>query len=98
MLNMNKPVILVTGGAGCIGSHLCKALLDKNNHVICMDNYWSGNKRNIQNFFENPDFEFIQQDVIKSYDFYEDEIYTPACYALLPSTKKTVFLPLKRVF
>lgn len=57
--------VLVAGGAGFIGSHLCKSLLADNYKVICVDNLITGDKRNIEDFFGNPQFEFIEQDIIK---------------------------------
>ena len=51
--------ILVTGGAGFIGSHLCQALLSSNNKVTCLDNLYTGNKQNIKNLISNPDFELL---------------------------------------
>ena len=74
--------ILVTGGAGFIGSHLCKALLDLGNKVICIDNLFTGSKDNIQDLMDHPNFEFINHDIIKPY--YRDnidEIYNLACPA-----------------
>ena len=74
--------ILVTGGAGFIGSHLCRALLDLGHHVICLDNLFTGSKDNIFGLMENPNFEFINHDIIKPY-YREniDEIYNLACPA-----------------
>ena len=79
---MKRKIILVTGGAGFIGSHLCEALLKQNNHVICLDNLSTGSLQNIDKFNENPNFEFINHDIINS--FYHDdidEIYNLACPA-----------------
>ncbi len=59
--------ILVTGGAGFIGSHLCEQLLNEGNEVICLDNYFTGNKRNIVHLFDNPYFELVRHDVIMPY-------------------------------
>ena len=73
--------ILVTGGAGFIGSHLCRYLLEQGNEVICMDNYFSGQKRNIHPLLPNPRFEAIQWDVTKEYKIIADEIYNLACPA-----------------
>lgn len=73
--------ILVTGGAGFIGSHLCKRLLDEGNEVICMDNYFTGNKRNILPFLDNPFFELVRHDVTAPYYIEVDEIYNLACPA-----------------
>lgn len=60
--------ILITGGAGFIGSHLCEFLLAKKHKVICMDNLVTGKSRNVQHLSKNPDFEFIQHDVTKHID------------------------------
>ena len=56
--------ILVTGGAGFIGSHLCKKLLDNNNDVLCIDNYFTGTKENISELFKSPYFEAISLSII----------------------------------
>ena len=75
-------VILVTGGAGFIGSHLCKRLLESGNKVICLDNFFTGNKKNIEELANNPNFKLIERDVIIPV-FLEpvDEIYHLACPA-----------------
>ena len=73
--------ILVTGGAGFIGSHLCRYLLNQGHEVICMDNYFSGQKRNIHPLLPNPRFEAIQWDVTREYKIIVDEIYNLACPA-----------------
>jgi UDP-glucuronate decarboxylase len=73
--------ILVTGGAGFIGSHLCKRLLKDGNEVICLDNYFSGNKKNILNLISNPYFEVVRHDITQSYFAEVDEIYNLACPA-----------------
>lgn len=73
--------ILVTGGAGFIGSHLVKFLLDKENQVVCLDNFFSGQKRNIERFLNNPDFELLEQDVDEPFDVKVDQIYNLACPA-----------------
>ena len=74
--------ILVTGGAGFIGSHLCKSLLDLGHKVICLDNLFTGSIKNIQNFKKNPNFEFVNHDITEPY-FRDniDEIYNLACPA-----------------
>lgn len=74
--------ILVAGGAGFIGSHLCQQLLKKNK-VICVDNLITGDKKNLNEIIENPDFRFIKQDIIKPLRIREkiDEIYDLACPA-----------------
>ena len=77
-----KKTILITGGAGFIGSHLCKRLLDEGNKIVCLDNLFTGRKDNISNLMDNPDFEFVNHDTIKPY-YGEgiDEIYNLACPA-----------------
>lgn len=77
---MNKK-ILVTGGAGFIGSHLCKRLLDEGHEVLCVDNLFTGNKDNIIPFLENPRFEFLRHDVTFPLYVEVDEIYNLACPA-----------------
>lgn len=76
--------ILVTGGAGFIGSHLCERLLNEGNEVICMDNYFTGNKLNIMHLFDNPLFELVRHDVTEPYFVEVDEIYNLACPASPP--------------
>lgn len=78
---MNKKRILVTGGAGFVGSHLCERLLKEGNEVYCMDNYFTGQKQNVLHLLENPYFELIRHDVINPYLIEVDEIYNLACPA-----------------
>ncbi|MBE0653268.1 MAG: SDR family oxidoreductase [Bacteroidales bacterium] len=73
--------ILVTGGAGFIGSHLCERLLSDGNEVICLDNYFTGSKRNIIHLLDNPYFELVRHDVTEPYYIEVDEIYNLACPA-----------------
>ena len=73
--------ILVTGGAGFIGSHLCERLLKDGNNVICMDNYFTGCKQNIVHLLNNPYFELVRHDVTFPYNVEVDEIYNLACPA-----------------
>ncbi|MDA8951854.1 SDR family oxidoreductase [Flavobacteriaceae bacterium] len=73
--------ILVTGGAGFVGSHLCKRLLKEGNEVICLDNYFTGAKKNIINFLDNPYFEMVRHDITEPYYAEVDEIYNMACPA-----------------
>ena len=77
---MNKK-ILVTGGAGFIGSHLCKKLLEQSNEVLCLDNYFTGSKINILSMLNNPLFELIRHDIVNPYIAEVDEIYNLACPA-----------------
>ena len=79
---MKRKIILVTGGAGFIGSHLCKRLLSQGNYVICLDNLLTGSKENIKEFNENPNFEFINHDITKPFERSNiHEIYNLACPA-----------------
>jgi UDP-glucuronate decarboxylase len=73
--------ILVTGGAGFIGSHLCDRLLKEGNEVICLDNYFTGRKKNIIHLLDNPNFEIIRHDVTQPIFLEVDEIYNLACPA-----------------
>ena len=73
--------ILVTGGSGFLGSHLCKGLLEMGAEVICVDNYFTGNKRNIQKLLQNPNFEVIRHDITFPLYVEVDEIYNLACPA-----------------
>ena len=73
--------ILITGGAGFIGSHLCERLLNKGNEVICVDNFFTGTKDNIKHLFDNPYFELIRHDICFPLYVEVDEIYNLACPA-----------------
>ena len=73
--------ILVTGGAGFIGSHLCERLLNEGNEVICLDNYFSSNKSNIIGLTSNPFFELVRHDITQPYFAEVDEIFNLACPA-----------------
>ncbi len=73
--------ILVTGGAGFVGSHLCERLLGEGNEVVCMDNYFTGRKSKIVHLMDNPYFELIRHDVTLPYFIEVDEIYNLACPA-----------------
>lgn len=73
--------ILVTGGAGFIGSHLCDRLLAEGHEVICLDNFFTGRRKNIEHNLQHPYFEFVRHDVITPYMAEVDEIYNLACPA-----------------
>jgi UDP-glucuronate decarboxylase len=76
--------VLVTGGAGFLGSHLCERLLKENFDVICMDNFFTGQKRNIEHLVSSPYFEIIRHDVTLPYYIEIDQIYNLACPASPP--------------
>ena len=78
---MKQERILVTGGAGFIGSHLCEKLLEQGNNVICLDNLFTGQKDNVRHLMGNPYFEFVQQDVLENIYVECDQIYNLACPA-----------------
>ena len=73
--------VLVTGGAGFLGSHLCDRLIKSGNYVICLDNFFTGSKENIQHLVGNPNFELEERDIIWPYMKGVDEIYNLACPA-----------------
>ena len=91
--------ILVTGGAGFIGSHLCERLLNEGNAVICLDNFYSGSKKNVWHLSGHPGFELVRHDVTEPYRAEIDEIYNLACpaspvfyqYDPIQTTKTSVF-------
>ena len=86
--------ILVTGGAGFLGSHLCDRLINEGHKVICLDNYFTGKKENINHLIDNPFFSLVEQDVIKHFDFEVDQIYNLACPASPPHYQ---FNPIKTI-
>lgn len=77
----NRKRVLVTGGAGFLGSHLCERLLKEGNDVLCVDNFYSGTKDNIAHLLPNPYFELIRHDIIFPLHVEVDEIYNLACPA-----------------
>lgn len=81
MKNYAGKRILVTGGAGFIGSHLCKRLLDNNNEVICADNFYTGRRSNVAHLISNPAFEILRHDICFPLYVEVDEIYNLACPA-----------------
>lgn len=76
--------ILVTGGAGFIGNHLCRKLLKEGNSVICLDNFFTGLKQHIQDLLPNPDFTLIEHDIVDPIDIECEQIYNLACPASPP--------------
>jgi len=81
MKNLVKKRVLITGGAGFLGSHLCERLLNDNCDVICMDNYFTGNKQNVAHLMNNASFELMRHDVTFPLYLEVDEIYNLACPA-----------------
>ena len=76
--------ILVTGGAGFIGNHLCRRLLQEGNKVICLDNFFTGLKRHIEDLLSNPDFTLIEHDIVEPVSLECNQIYNLACPASPP--------------
>jgi Nucleoside-diphosphate-sugar epimerases len=73
--------ILITGGAGFLGSHLCERLLSEDNYIVCLDNFYTGNKDNVSHLLKSPHFELIRHDIINPVYLEVDEIYNLACPA-----------------
>ena len=86
--------ILITGGAGFLGSHLSNALVDQGNQVYCLDNFCTGRRNNITQLLANPNFTLIRHDVTEPFDFDVDEIYNLACPASPPQYQ---FDPVKTI-
>ncbi len=91
--------ILITGGAGFLGSHLCERLLNAGHEVICLDNYFTGRKANVEGLRGHPRFELVRHDVVEPFSFEVDRIFNLACPASPPHyqhdpihTVKTSFL------
>ena len=80
-MELTQKRILVTGGAGFLGSHLCDRLLSEGHEVVCVDNYFTGSKTNIKHLLDNPNFELIRHDVTFPLYIEVDEIYNLACPA-----------------
>jgi len=74
-------VTLVTGGAGFLGSHLCERLLEQGQDVVCMDNFFTGRRRNVAHLLENPRFELVRHDVVDPFKVEADRIFNLACPA-----------------
>lgn len=73
--------ILITGGAGFIGSHLSEKLLEQGNHVLCLDNFFTGSRKNVEHLMDNKEFELIRHDIIEPIILEVDQIYNLACPA-----------------
>jgi UDP-glucuronate decarboxylase len=76
--------ILVTGGAGFLGSHLCDRLISEGHEIVCLDNFFTGRKQNISHLLQNPKFELIRHDVTEPFRVEVDQIYNLACPASPP--------------
>ncbi|HEY4254977.1 MAG TPA: NAD-dependent epimerase/dehydratase family protein, partial [Chlamydiales bacterium] len=79
-----KQTILVAGGAGFLGSHLCERLLNEGHSLLCVDNLATGSKANIEPFLSNPHFQFLQHDICFPFTAEVDAIYNLACPASPP--------------
>jgi len=90
--------ILVTGGAGFIGSNLCERLLDDGQEVVCLDNLFTGRRENIEEFLDSPHFEFIRHDVQEPIGLEVDQIYHLACPASPPAYQKNPIYTMKTSF
>ena len=99
-MNLSKPAInLVTGGAGFLGSHLVDRLIENGEEVICLDNYFTGEKSNLENWINHPNFEIIRHDITFPIQLEVDRVWHLACpaspvhYQSNPiKTSKTIFL------
>ena len=76
--------ILVTGGAGFLGSHLCDRLINEGHEILCLDNFFTGRRQNIAHLLQDPKFELIRHDVIDPFKVEVDQIYNLACPASPP--------------
>ena len=91
--------ILVTGGAGFLGSHLCKRLLDEGNDVICLDNFYTGQRSNVVGFLKNPHFELMRHDICFPIYVEVDEIYITLHVRRHPSIISLIrYRPLRHLF
>ena len=92
MGNFQPPINLVTGGAGFLGSHLIDSLLKSGEEVICLDNYFTGRKKNIENWINNPKFELIRHDIIEPINL---EVNKNMAFSLPASPFHYQFNPIK---
>lgn len=95
--NSKNKRILVTGGAGFLGSHLCDRLINEGQEVLCVDNFHTGNRQNVAHLIGNPRFELLQHDITHPLFVEVDEIYNLACPASRSTTSPTPCKPPRRV-
>lgn len=84
MTESEKKTILITGGAGFLGSHLCERFVREGERVICLDNFYTGNRKNIEPLLDFPNFQILERDICEPFDIQVDEIYNLACPASPP--------------
>ena len=84
MKNLGRRRILIAGGAGFLGSHLCERLLKKGHEIVCLDNFLTGSKENVRHLLEHPSFEILRHDICLPLHVEVDEIYNFACPASPP--------------
>ena len=90
--------VLVTGGAGFLGSHLCDRLIEDGMNVVCLDNYFTGTQQNIQHLLQNPNFHFVKGDVVEPFEFEVERIYNLACPASPPHYQHNPIKTIKTSF
>ena len=90
--------VLVTGGAGFLGSHLCDRLIEDGHSVTCLDNLFTGTQKNIQHLLPNPNFHFVESDVIDPFKFNVERIYNLACPASPPHYQHNPIKTIKTSF
>ena len=90
--------VLVTGGAGFLGSHLCDRLIEDGHSVTCLDNLFTGTQKNIQHLLPNPNFHFVESEVIKPFEFEVERIYNLACPASPPHYQHNPIKTIKTSF
>jgi UDP-glucuronate decarboxylase len=100
MLKFNQKRILVTGGTGFLGSHLCEKLLLEGHSIICVDNFFTGNKKNVLHLIDDPNFELVRHDITFPLYLEVDEIYNLACPAspVLFASPNMLIAPCTAVF
>ena len=96
LINPSDMRILITGGAGFLGSHLCDKLMAQGHEIVCLDNLFTGSKANIAHLLAHPNFEFVRHDVIDPFKYEVDQIYNLACPASPPITNTTPSRPRRR--